>query len=411
MNKALYKLICCVSAFVLCISSLAIPVYAEADPWGNAYAFTLNNRILDCGTVSTQRAGDFLPVNSAVGEYPQGIIYGDLVQFANGQEHYLVIFSSDKARGCVSAELYGYDKASDTASPVTVISKGYNVEDGVSREFALGYNSENRYIVIKEYKNRVKVNEEYYTVIDGTPFMCMQVPENVKTCGVLSYTRDGLYPIVDVSRYNDYLGLFFDGLKDTSAASVEYENILDNITEAEYDRLAAVLRKTAGFDTFDIGDYSTMADYSLAVMEHTEETQFNAVTHVYDLGDEMYYVRYSTDRGFYNGTILRRSDAMADKYQILNVENDFIPYSHGVLTSLKEAYSKNKLVLGKSLTSMELKEKPLFKINKLEFEKKFNIPQLISPNLRKPAALIGGGICLALLIFLWVYISSEDDEG
>lgn len=410
MRETLYKLICVVSAFVVGVTSFALPVYADDEQWGSAYAYKLNDKMLECGTISTGSAGEFLPLDTENGEYPQGVIYGDLVQFDNGQERCLVIFSSDSYRGCVSAEVYGYDVNSDTAVPITVISKGYNVEDGVTREFALGYNSENRYIVIKEYRNRTKVSEEYYTVIDGTPFMCMQIPENVKTCGVLSYTRDGLYPIVDVSQYNSYLGQFFNGLKDTSAASVEYENILDNIAETEYDRLATVLRKTAGFGSFDIGNYSAMSDYSLAVKEHTEETQFNAITNVYDLGDEMYYVRYSTDRCFYNGTILRRSDAMADKYQILCVENDFIPFSDKALASLKETYSKNKLVLGKSLSSMELVEKPLFKINKLEFEKKFDVPQLLSPDVRKPAALIGGGICLAMLIFLWVYVSAEEEE-
>ena len=110
-----------------------------------------------------------------------------------------------------------------------------------------------------------------------------------------------------------------------------------------------------------------MSEYSLAVNEHNGEGVFNAITNVYDLGDELYYVRYSTDRCFYNGTVLRRTDKVSDNYQILCVRNDFIPFSDNELSSLKDAYLKNRLVLEKASGAMEWQTEPE------NYNKKINI--------------------------------------
>ena len=75
---------------------------------------------------------------------------------------------------------------------------------------------------------------------------------------------------------------------------------------------------------------------------------------------------------------------------------------------LKEAYLKNRLLLEKSSGGMELRDEPIIEINKLKFEKPLDMPQMIPPALRKPAAFIGGGICLGLFILLWVFMSPED---
>jgi RNA polymerase sigma factor (sigma-70 family) len=133
-----------------------------------------------------------------------------------------------------------------------------------------------------------------------------------------------LYPII----FSDYLSIFFSLLKDGAAQNVGYTNILGEITDDEHEKLSRVLSRTAEFtETFDIGNYSTMAEYSLAVNRHNGNGKFNAITNIYDLGDELYYVRYSTDLCFYNGTVLRRTDKATGNYQILNVRNDCIPFS------------------------------------------------------------------------------------
>ena len=209
---------------------------------------------------------------------------------------------------------------------------------------------------------------------------------------------------MDISYYNNPLTVFFSKLKEDASQNVSHANILYNITEEEKTRLSRVLSRTAEFtDEFDVGSYSQMSQYSLAVNEHNGDGKFNAITHVYDLGDGFYYVRYSTDLCFYNGTILRRTDKVTDNYQILNVRNDFIPFTDMELDNLKSVYMKNRLVLEKSDGSMELKNEPIIEVNKMDFPDMVEIPQMISPSLRVPVALIGGGIILALFILLWVF--------
>ena len=73
------------------------------------------------------------------------------------------------------------------------------------------------------------------------------------------------------------------------------------------------------------------------------------------------------------------------------------------LGNLKSAYMKNRLVLEKSDGSMELENEPIIEVNKMDFPDMVDIPQMISPSLRVPVALIGGGIILALFILLWVF--------
>ena len=66
------------------------------------------------------------------------------------------------------------------------------------------------------------------------------------------------------------------------------------------------------------------------------------------------------------------------------------------LGNLKSAYMKNRLVLEKSDGSIELENEPIIEVNKMDFPDMVDIPQMISPSLRVPVALIGGGIILAL---------------
>ena len=98
-----------------------------------------------------------------------------------------------------------------------------------------------------------------------------------------------------------------------------------------------------------------------------------------------------------------------DKYQIVLVRNDFIPFSQDEVENLKDTYLKSKLLLEKSDESMETKDKPLISFNKFEFEKKIDVPKIISGDLRLPIALIGGGVVVALFVALCV-IMGKDDE-
>lgn len=406
MKKTLYRLMSLFCAVVILLSMPVTYAKGNSEPWASVYANTLNSAMLNCGVVSTPECGGFVDLTQGC---PTGVIYADIVKFTNDAEPCLVLMYSDGNNECVSVDIYRYDKKKKTAKVITTIRKPYNIEKSRIAEIALAEGGDYRYIAYTEYEGDVAVVEDYYTIIKNNAFERVDAPNAKSLSGVLSFTDSYIHPEVDVSYYNEPLSVFFSTLKDYAASNVSYTDVYDDITREERDRLSRVLKRTAEFDyPFDIGEYSTMSEYSLAVNEHNGNGVFNAITNVYDLGDGLYYVRYSTDRCFYNGTILRRTDKVTDNYQLLCVRNDFIPFSDTELQNLKEAYLKNRLVLEKSAGGIELKNEPVIEVNKLNIEKKIDVPQLVSPSLRKPLALIGGGLCLALFIVLWIFMSSDD---
>ena len=406
MKKTLYRLM---SLFCTLVILLSMPVtYAKDnnEPWASVYASTLNSAMLNCGVISTPECGGFKDLTNGC---PTGVIYADIVKFTNDAEPCLVLIYSDDNNECVSIDIYRYDKKKKTAKIITTIRKPYDISDSHIAEIALAEGGDYRYIAYTEYQGETAVVEDYYTIIKNNAFERVDAPKAKNLSGVLSFTDSYIHPEVDVSYYNEPLSVFFSTLKDYSASNVSYTDIYDEMPRSERDKLSRVLKRTAEFDyPFDIGEYPTMSEYSLAVNEHNGEGVFNAITNVYDLGDELYYVRYSTDRCFYNGTILRRTDKVSDNYQILCVRNDFIPFSDNELSSLREAYMKNRLVLEKSGETMEWQDEPEKDNKKINIEKKFDVPKAVSPSLRKPLALIGGGLCLALFIVLWIFMSSDD---
>ncbi len=410
MKNKLQRFITSLCVLFMCFSFSITPVSAGDMPWASPFAYALNNSILENGSISTENSGDFISVNCDIGQYPQGVIYADLMTFDNNYEQYLVVVRSDSYRGGVSVDVYNYNETINSAELLTVISKGYNMADGVVREISWGHNATRRYIVFSDYQNGERIHSEYYTVIDGVMYLSMSEPQETALSGVVTFGRTYLHPEVDVSYFNEALSVFFSSLKDYSSEEIGYENILDNISRDEIDDLKIVLNKTAGFSSFDISDYNTMAEYALAVKAHDGEAELNAITHVYALGEELYYVRYSTDQCFYNGAVLRRTDAVLDNYQILLVRNDFIPFSQAEAENIKDTYLKSKLLLEKSEETIETKDKPFFSFNRLNIEKKMDVPKVISGDLRLPIALIGGGLILALFVALCVIMGKDEDK-
>lgn len=409
MKKTIQRLLSALCVLCVCFSFSITPVSAGDAPWASSFAYTLNDEILNYGSLSTESSGGYLSVNCDSGEYPQGIIFADLMTFDNNYEQYLVTVRSDSYRGGVFVDVYRYDEVTKRVELLSVLSKGYNMAEDIVREISWGHNDTQRYIVFTDYRNGEKVHSEYYTVIDGVMYLSMKEPEATGLSGVVTFGRNYLHPEVDVSYFNDQLSVFFTDLKSYCAEEIEDENILDNITQDEIDDLKIVLNKTAGFSTFDISDYDTMAEYALAVKTHDGEAQLNAITHIYDLGEELYYVRYSTDECYYNGAVLRKTDAVLDNYQILLVKNDFIPFNQDEAETVRDTYLKSKLLLEKSDETMETRDKPLLSFNKIEIEKKVDVPKVISGDMKLPVALIGGGVVLALFVVLCV-IMGKDDE-
>ncbi len=410
MKRIISRLMAIICVLCVCFSFSITPVSAGDAPWANSFAYTLNDAILNHGSLSTENTGEYLGVNCDAGIYPQGVIYADLMTFDNNYEQYLVVVRSDSYRGGVFVDIYKYDEVTNEVTLLSVLSKGYNIADGLVRELSWGHNDTRRYIVFSDYQNGERVHSEYYTVIDGVMYLSMTEPEATGLSGVVTFGRTYLHPEVDISYFNDQLSLFFSSLKEYSAEEIEYKNILDNITRDEIDDLKIVLNKTAGFSNFDINDYDTMAEYALSVKAHDGEAELNAITHVYDLGEELYYIRYSTDECYYNGAVLRRTDAVLDNYQILLVRNDFIPFSQNEAENIRDTYLKSKLLMEKSEDTIETKDKPLFSFNKLNIEKKMDVPKIISGDMRLPVALIGGGIILALFVVLCVIMGKDDEK-
>ncbi len=409
MKKALMRVFAFICVIVISIS-FATPIYAVGTPWAHEYAYALNEVLYREGTLSTTSTGDFITFDATVGEYPQGVIYADLIHFEDNSEPALAILRSSRVRGAISVDIYSYNPETGDADHITTLSKGYRLDNGVIREVALGSGDDLRYVVFTDYRDGQMVNCEYYTLLDGAMYKAVDAPQNITLYGMATYSNSYLHPEIDVSQYNEYISRFFSDLKADAADCIEYENIEAQLDAEDADGLKAVLNKTAGFDvTFDIGDYPTMSEYALAVKSHDGEAKLNAITHVYNLGEELYYVRYSTDRAYYNGAILRRTDAVKDGYQILLVRNDFIPLTESECENAKNTYLKNRLLLEKPRGRGE--HKPLIEINNEEGDKPLKVPKVVSQDLRVPIALIGGGVLLALFVVLFVVVTrNKDDE-
>lgn len=403
MKKVFHRLtgiLCLFTALVLFVFPLQSTAKYESRPWASEYAYTLNSLMLEKGVISSDACGDYLDITSS------GIIYADLIYFDSEDAPCLLAVSAGK--GSVTAEVYKYKKGD--AEKIAEVSRNIDDNSADIGVISIGETLGRSYMAYCRYNGDSRGLGEYYTVIDGEAFERVNTPDDAPLSGIVSFGEGYIHPEVDVSCYNKYLTEFFSSLKDMSAMSVTEPSIAEDITDAEKDRLSKVLKKTAEFASFDIGEYSSMSEYSMAVTDRPGQAEFNAITHVYDLGSEMYYIRYSTDRSFYNGAILRRTDMLSDKYQILAVRSDFIPFSDTELASLKEAYDKNRLVLEKSSSSMERKSEPVIKVKKFNIKKVIDVEQVLPPSSRPWAAIVGGGVCLALFIALWAIMSKHDDE-
>ena len=362
----------------------------------------LNDEMLRYGVLSTEECGGYLDVDCGADIYPGGIIYGDIIDFDNSESPYLVIFRADSSRGCVSADIYKFDETQKVSSLVSIISKGYNVGEGVWGEMTVGYNNEKRYIVYNEYKDGEKIRSEFYTVIDGTAFVLVSPPAYAEETGVLSFKNTLLHPEVDISVYNKYLCDFFYELKDDAAKSVTYEDISDMLSEKEEERIEGVMSGAAKFSSFDIGNYSNISEYKDALKEPDADNIFYSITHLYDLDRQLYYVRFATEKSFYNYAILRRTPTVEEGYQILSVRCDCIPLSDIELENAIDAYTHNKLVYKKAHGKITEKQQ------KQSGEKPIRMSKPISADVRKPIAFIGGGICLVLFVIFWMYIANDD---
>ena len=412
LKKRLYKLLCllCVCTVLLSIGEMPSGAINPTDPAGNtAYVFAhkLEDAIERYGVVKTEERGGSVEMNISAGIYPTGVIYGDIIDFDNNESPYLVIFRSDGNQACASIDVYGYNAQKKEAELKSMITRSYNLMDGKTGAFTIGCNDTKRYIVYNEFIDNEKTRSDFYTIIDGTAFRSVSEPEHVNECAVFNYSNNMLHPDVDVSNSNRALNEFVCFLKDSSADSVSYADISDAVVEEEEAKIEKVLKNAAKFTSFDICEYKNMSDYNTAQRKTDCDNIFYSVTNLYDLGDQLYYVRFATDKAFYNHAILRRTQSIDEGYQLLAVETDSVPLSDMELEDLKTAYAHNKLVYKKD--SGSIVKKAGLDLKMFSFDKIINVPKPINSDLRRPAALIGGAICLVMFVVLWVYMASDDE--
>lgn len=384
---------------------------ASADDYtgdkASVFAYALNDAMASSGVLTTDQCGDHLEIDCDTGSYPTGVIYADIIDFDDNESPYLVIFKSDSARGCVSAVIYRYDEDKREAALINIISKGYNLPEGVWGELTVGYNVNKRYIIYNEYTEGTKTKSEFYTAIDGQGFSFITPPDYAQETGVVSFNRHLLHPEVDISGYNHYLSEFFSLLKNMAANSVSYPDISDTAHEEEIAKIEKVLIGAAKHSDFDIGRYNDISEYNRALADTDADNTFYSITNLYDIGEQIYYARFATDNSFYNFALLRRTDSINEGYQLIASRCDAIPLSDLELENAKDAYTHNKLLYKKARGAIT--DSPGGGIKLFNIRPRFNIPKLINSDWRKPIGLIGGGMCVLMFAFLWIHMASEPD--
>ncbi len=416
LKLGMYKIMCLFVSLVVALSSVSINVFSEESNqsgiMSSVYGYKLNDYLYDYGVVSANNTDGFVMLSDTeLTDENGGVIYADLIDFNNNGIPLLVIYLMDKNSECIEVHILSYDKETTKAELIGIISKSYSeIADGISGEFNIGYKDNKKYISYKTYKNQVLLKSEYYTVIGNDAFMYIKQPSGVEDIGILDFNNSHIHSSMDISSFNKTLGLFFKKLKDNTADSVTLEDISLRLSPDDEALLEDALAKAVNYCDFDISRFKSMAEYRSAMDFTTNSDRFYLISNMYSLGDEIYYVRFSTDRSFYNYALFRRSDSAPDGYQLLKVRTDCIPLSDIELNKIYETYKRSTLLLKQSRTELELSKadnesKPLINLPKIDIEKK------IPSRLKTPIAVFGGGCALIALIAVWfILIKMKKDD-
>lgn len=414
MRLRLHKAVCLITVFVISIAFCVIPVSAQNNGiMASVYGYALNDYISNYGVVSTAVNNECFAMGDEAYMSPNGgIVYADFIKFNENDIPFMVIFLADKNKMCCEVHILRYDDEAKETELIGVISKPYDtIEENFCGEFNIGHFDGKSYISYKTYENHSLINSEYYTVIGNNAFMYVKSPEGISDIGIMDFNSRYFHSGMDLSNYNNTLGAFFKKLKDDTADSVTHEDISERLTLEEEEKLEDALSKAVNYCDFDISRFKSMAEYRVAMDNITNSDRFYLITNMYSLGEEIYYVRFSTDRSFYNYTLLRRSDSVENGYQLLKVRTDCIPLSDFELENIYNTYKRNTLLMKKTKIPLKLEketklDKPLFNFNL----PKINIEKKLSESSKIPAALIGGGICLAILIAVWIILIKIYDD-
>lgn len=384
------------------------PADAPNESISAVYGSVLNDYINMYGVVSDEHPFGFM-TDSA--DKPNGLVYADIMNFDNNDRPYLVLFLADASKQCAACHIWTYNDALSRAKKVAEITKPYMPLTKTRGSFSLGWNNEKRYIVYKELDGNEAVTRQYFTVINGEAFSYVEEPDAVSEAAVINFSSRGFASDVDISDYNNALSVFFDKLKNAAAESVTYEDMTDKLDNEDMEALELAASTAARTGNFDILAYQTMEEYEEALASQRRGDQFYLISNVYGLGNEIYYVRFSTDRSFYNYAIFRHTDR-SEKYQTLRIRLDCIPLSDRELKQAEEDYSKSPLLYKKAKSAAQgyaaptqVPESRLIKLPKV-----FSFPSVIDRSVRKPAVYISAALTVLLVTGLWVYMYGGDEE-
>ncbi len=416
MKKGILRFISVLCAVTVILSCLTLSSVNADEPVGKmsaVYAYVLNDYLYTYGALSTREAGETLRADEENGFAPRGVIHSEVINFDANENPYLVIFFADSDYSLVSCHIWKFDEETEEAKKIAALDVNYSMlSEGQVGAFVMGFNNEKRYIIYRVYENDALSYEEYYTAIDGDAFMYVNAPGTLSEIGVADFSGEYIHPNVDVSDYNANIGKFFDELKNTAADSVTYEDIAERLTDEDEEQIEAVLKNAVNFNNFDIADYATMDEYRNALTAEPTGDRFYLISEAYSLGDEIYYIRFSTDRSYYNYALLRRSPDAENGYQILKVRTDCIPLSDRELKQIKRDYDRNTLLYKKAKGSLKLLKESKYSSSgepKPTKEPVIQIDKPFSSRTRLPVICVGGGVAVALLTILWVYLYSDND--
>lgn len=390
-----------------CAASIVLSASASADSektdWGkmsSVYGYVLDDYIRTYGVISNEHPDGSLELGTTT-----GVVYGDTVMLDSNLPPYLVIYVTEGQYSTASCHIWKYNETTKKAERIAIIEKDYDDIVDKNGEFGLGWTDDKKYIVYKEYQNNTLCNSEYYTAVGEDAFKYVNNPGYINESGIMDFNRYYFHSGINVSEYNLALSDFYDSLKNSAADSIELENFADRLDKEDEEALEKTASKIIGFKSFDINDYSTPAEYEKALAYPETEDRFYLITHLYDLGERIYYMRFSTDRSYYNYALLRKTDTLGDGYQILKVRTDCIPLSASELDEIRDKCVKSNLLYKKSKTA--LKAQKASEQNRKK-EPKIKIEKKIDKRFRLPAACIGGAIVLSLVALLWIKLFNDD---
>ena len=415
LKNRIFRLLSVFCSIVILMSCLTFSTVVADEPVGKmaaVYAYVLNNYLYTYSSMHTENAGDSLSISED--NIPNGVVYSDIVNFDANENPYLVIFLADSGYTTASCHVWKYDEETENAERIAILDVNYNqIPLGQSGVFSLGSNAEKRYITYKVFEGDELVHADYYTVIDGDAFEYVNAPQVLSESGVMDFSSEYFHPNIDVSQYNKNIGNFFDKLKNSAADSVTYEDIAERLSDEDEHQIEEVLKNVVSYTDFDIANYTTMDEYQNALNVEPNGDRFYLISEAYNLGDEIYYVRFSTDRSYYNYALLRRSDMADNGYQILKVRTDCIPLSDRELKQIKADYDRNTLLYKKSKGTLKLSKASKYDdsdgLSEPTKAPAIHIEKSLKSSTRLPAVCLGGGIAIALLTVLWVYLYSDNN--